>query len=116
MSSPLITVTGRADDTLQARLSVDESDPFFFDHPVDHLPGMLLLHAAALLHEDVHGAPPRSLTVGFPAFGELRAETTIEATLAPSGLEVAFVQGARTIATAATGVQRPIVDARSEGV
>ncbi|MHA7985357.1 AfsA-related hotdog domain-containing protein [Rathayibacter sp. CAU 1779] len=116
MSSPLIEITERADDTLLARLSVDESDPFFFDHAVDHLPGMLLLHAAALLHEDVHGAPPRSLTVAFPTFGELRAETTIRATLASNSLDVAFVQGARTIATATTEVDASIGRTRQASV
>jgi len=33
---------GRA---VEAVLGYDHSNPFFFDHPVDHLPGMLILHA-----------------------------------------------------------------------
>jgi hypothetical protein len=32
-----------------ARLRVDKRDPFFFDHPLDHVPGMLIVCAAAEL-------------------------------------------------------------------
>lgn len=31
---------------LSARLRVDQAHPFFFDHPLDHVPGLLLLEAA----------------------------------------------------------------------
>ncbi|MET8153718.1 AfsA-related hotdog domain-containing protein [Actinoplanes sp. NPDC049668] len=31
---------------LTARLRVDQDDPFFFDHPLDHVPGMLLVCGA----------------------------------------------------------------------
>jgi 2-oxo-3-(phosphooxy)propyl 3-oxoalkanoate synthase len=98
----LIDAVTRTGDHLTARLGIDESDPFFFDHPVDHLPGMLLLHSAALVHERVHGAPPRFLTVQFPAFGELRAETAVEAEISARGVEAAFLQGGRLIASAVT--------------
>ena len=101
----LLTEISRRPDFLSARLGVDESDPFFFDHPVDHLPGMLLLHTAAVVHEHEHGAPPRFLTVGFPAFGELRVDTTVGAELWPSGVDVAFTQGGRLIASAVTDTQ-----------
>lgn len=33
----------------QALLRVDRAHPFFFDHPLDHLPGLLLLEAAVQL-------------------------------------------------------------------
>ncbi|GAA4167131.1 AfsA-related hotdog domain-containing protein [Gryllotalpicola koreensis] len=98
----LIETVARSGDQLAARLGVDESDPFFFDHPVDHLPGMLLLHSAAVMHEREHGAPPRFLTVSFPAFGELRADTDISATVTPRGIDAAFTQGGRLIASALT--------------
>jgi hypothetical protein len=47
--------------------------------------------------------PPRFLSVGFPAFGELRVDTTVEAALSPEGAEVAFLQGGRVIASGVTG-------------
>lgn len=34
---------GPGPDGWTGRLRVDESDPFFYDHPLDHVPGMLLL-------------------------------------------------------------------------
>ncbi|GAA4161027.1 ScbA/BarX family gamma-butyrolactone biosynthesis protein [Gryllotalpicola daejeonensis] len=98
----LIETVSRSKGQLSARLGVDESDPFFFDHPVDHLPGMLLLHAAALVHEREHGVPPRFLTVSFPAFGELRSATTIDAAISDHGVRAAFSQGGRLIAAAIT--------------
>jgi hypothetical protein len=100
---PLLGELHREEGRLSARLGVDESDPFFFDHPVDHLPGMLLLHSAAVVHEQELGAPPRFLTVEFPAFGELRVDTTVDAEVSAGGTEVAFRQGGRVIAAAVTG-------------
>jgi hypothetical protein len=99
----LLSELSRSEGRMTARLGVDESDPFFFDHPVDHLPGMLLLHTAAVVHERELGVPPRFLSVGFPAFGELRVDTTVEAALSPEGAEVAFLQGGRVIASGVTG-------------
>ncbi|MGA0567244.1 AfsA-related hotdog domain-containing protein [Rathayibacter sp. KR2-224] len=98
----LIDTIERDSDHLRARLRVDEADPFFFDHAVDHLPGMLLLHASALVHEDAFSAPPRFLTVSFPGFGELRAETIVEADFTSHGVHAAFAQSGRAIATAIT--------------
>lgn len=42
-------------DPHQALLRVDRAHPFFFDHPLDHLPGLLLLEAAVQLVQ--RGAP-----------------------------------------------------------
>lgn len=104
-AAELIDVRDRDDDRLTARVTVNEADPFFFDHPVDHLPGILLLHASTLIHEDVYGAAPRFLTISFPAFGELRAETIVEATLSSHGIDAEFAQGGRVIAAARTDIQ-----------
>ena len=98
----LIEPIDRVGELLTARLGIDESDPFFFDHPVDHLPGMLLLHSAAVVHEREHGAPPRFLSVSFPAFGELRSETIVAARVGAHGVDADFSQNGRTIATAVT--------------
>ncbi|HVK54310.1 MAG TPA: AfsA-related hotdog domain-containing protein [Burkholderiales bacterium] len=36
---------------MQARLMIDQSHPFFFDHPLDHVPGLLLIEAMNQLAE-----------------------------------------------------------------
>jgi len=113
VGAELVEVTDRTPSSLSARLGIDESDPFFFDHAVDHVPGMLLLHAASRIHEREHGVPPRYLTVSFPAFGELRSATAIDAKLSPCGIESSFTQGERVIATARTD-SRPSCDESGE--
>lgn len=40
-----------ADGSLTATLRVDESHPYFFDHPLDHLPGILMLEGMLQLAE-----------------------------------------------------------------
>ncbi|MCU7729915.1 hypothetical protein ODJ79_39890 [Actinoplanes sp. KI2] len=40
---------GRNTIVRTARLRVDQSNPFYFDHPLDHVPGMLLVCGAAEL-------------------------------------------------------------------
>ncbi|MFC4037417.1 AfsA-related hotdog domain-containing protein [Dactylosporangium siamense] len=60
-----------------APLRVDRHHPFFFDHPVDHLPGNLLVAGLLGLADDVTGGALRRadrrlrLAFAFPAFGEL---------------------------------------------
>ncbi|UWP80434.1 AfsA-related hotdog domain-containing protein [Dactylosporangium fulvum] len=62
---------------LTVPLRVDRHHPFFFDHPVDHLPGNLLVAGLLGLADDVTGGalrrPDRRLRLAFafPAFGEL---------------------------------------------
>ena len=41
----------RASGTMRATLRVDESHPFFFDHPLDHIPGTLLIEGVWQLLE-----------------------------------------------------------------
>jgi 2-oxo-3-(phosphooxy)propyl 3-oxoalkanoate synthase len=81
-----------------ATLGVNEADPFFFDHAVDHLPGMLLLHAATALHQQVAGAAPADLDITFPAFAELRTPTRLHARLDHLGSRTTITQGERTVA------------------
>ena len=49
------------------RLIVDESDPYFFDHPCDHVPGMLILEGCSQLAKAavgvIHDVDPRKLAV-----------------------------------------------------
>ncbi|NJQ17232.1 AfsA-related hotdog domain-containing protein [Streptomyces bohaiensis] len=47
-------VPGPGPDGWTGRLRVDESDPFFYDHPLDHVPGMLLLEG--MLRSAAHAA------------------------------------------------------------
>ncbi|WP_165959222.1 AfsA-related hotdog domain-containing protein [Actinomadura sp. KC345] len=65
-------------------LVVDESDPFYFDHPLDHVPGMLLfsgLFELAVRADELrsHGRPPGRVVAGldFVRFCELRGGTTL---------------------------------------
>ncbi|WP_338320889.1 AfsA-related hotdog domain-containing protein, partial [Streptomyces lonarensis] len=54
---------GPGPDGWTGRLRVDESDPFFYDHPLDHVPGMLLLEG--MLRTAAHAAD-RAAPVGAP--------------------------------------------------
>jgi hypothetical protein len=81
-----------------ATLGVNEADPFFFDHPVDHLPGMLMLHAAVALHEHATGKSVRALEITFPAFAELRVSTQLRAEIQKSNSRTTISQGERTVA------------------
>jgi hypothetical protein len=52
----------RAEGELQCALLADPAHPSFFDHPLDHVPGMLMLETArqaALLHVGESGWPPQ---------------------------------------------------------
>ncbi|MER6097814.1 ScbA/BarX family gamma-butyrolactone biosynthesis protein [Streptomyces sp. NPDC001728] len=102
------------------RLRVDPTHPGYFEHPSDHVPGMLLLEAfrqAALLTGRTGGtgggavagaragvgAPVAlaSLDAEFAVFGELAETVTVEATATPDGrVRLAATQGSRVLATA----------------
>jgi 2-oxo-3-(phosphooxy)propyl 3-oxoalkanoate synthase len=88
----------RTPTSVWATLGVNEADPFFFDHPVDHLPGMLMLHAAVALHEHAIGEPVAALEILFPAFAELRVSTQLRAEIQNSNSRTTISQGERTIA------------------
>ena len=71
---------------VEARIVVDETHPFFFDHPYDHVPGVLFVEAVQQLgewlHETVAGESrglfqPRSLTMRFETWGDLDADLSI---------------------------------------
>ncbi|RSS83980.1 ScbA/BarX family gamma-butyrolactone biosynthesis protein [Streptomyces sp. WAC06614] len=64
------------------QLRVDTSHPVLFDHPVDHVPGALLLEAARQAAHVVSGPLPTVATAmetRFTRFAELDAPTWIEA-------------------------------------
>lgn len=89
-------VTG--EKSMEATLGVNEADPFFFDHPVDHLPGMLLLHAAVALHERATGLPAASVNIAFPGFAELRTPTRLRAVIDGGTSHTTIVQGQHPVA------------------
>ncbi|WP_165966196.1 AfsA-related hotdog domain-containing protein [Actinomadura sp. 7K534] len=70
-------------------LVVDESDPFYFDHPLDHVPGMLLfsgLLELAVRADELRsrGRPGRVVAgLGFTRFCELRTATSLSCTPVP---------------------------------
>ncbi|WP_201777530.1 AfsA-related hotdog domain-containing protein [Streptacidiphilus jiangxiensis] len=60
-----------------ADLSVDQTDPFFFDHPLDHVPGMLLVCAMAdlvVVGADIPAAGRVKAAMTFRAMAELSPE------------------------------------------
>ncbi|MFF7049795.1 ScbA/BarX family gamma-butyrolactone biosynthesis protein [Streptomyces griseorubiginosus] len=74
----LLSPTGRPD---RWRLRVDTAHPVFFDHPLDHVPGMLLLEAArqaARAHGGPDGPVPASFHAAFHQFTELDRPVWIE--------------------------------------
>jgi hypothetical protein len=67
-------------------LRVDTGHPVLFDHPVDHVPGMLLLDAARQAAHAELGAgavPPLALDADFGRFVELGAPCRVEVTARP---------------------------------
>lgn len=47
----VVSAVQRRPDGWQATLNVDKSHPYFFDHPLDHVPGILLIEGALQLVE-----------------------------------------------------------------
>lgn len=73
-------------------------DPFFFDHPVDHLPGMLLVAATTERTDDAGG------TWRFPRFAELDAPVSV----LPAADGLQFLQrGEVVVAFSAEPAMRP---------
>jgi hypothetical protein len=100
-------------DTLTANVLVDRSHPGLFDHPLDHIPGMLLFEALRQIgvlaaHELLGQDAGRLYLVGcraeFTRFGEFKLPTTAHASLLPArvpdraGFAVDVRQGETSIA------------------
>jgi 2-oxo-3-(phosphooxy)propyl 3-oxoalkanoate synthase len=87
------------------QLRVDTAHPVFFDHPLDHIPGMLLLEAARQAARagtrNGPGGPPVSFRAAFHQYAELDRPTWIERveTAGGSGTDVHLVgrQGNETV-------------------
>jgi len=81
---------------------VDVADPVFFDHPLDHLPGILLAVAGLELaeHASMFGPGNATFRLSFTRFGELGAPVEVTAVRDFGGINrIDFLQSGRSIAT-----------------
>jgi len=90
-----------SDGALCAEARVDDRHPYFFDHPLDHVPGILLVDAIQQLGEQELGEGEflSGLSLRFMRFCDKQSPTQI--VLAPAGDEnrqVRIVQGAQVAA------------------
>jgi hypothetical protein len=112
-STPRV-IAGRTIDTLDSAPSggvsrgfirVDLQDPVFFDHPLDHVPGMLLVVAGLELAE--HAAMLRPANVSFrltfTEFCELDSPVQVTVTRETGGNPLEFIQSGRSIARGLLG-------------
>ncbi|MDQ3790193.1 MAG: hypothetical protein M3422_23490 [Actinomycetota bacterium] len=97
---------GRADGVFE--LVVDQTHPVFFDHPQDHVPGLLLVEAFQQAAFAVLGPAPElvSLELAFERFVELGVTVEARTELLADGRAVAvrLVQAGETAATATVRV------------
>ena len=80
---------------------VDLGDPVFFDHPLDHVPGMLLAAAVLELAEHASMLEPDNVTfrLTFTKFCELDAPAEVTATREAGGTSrIEVTQSGRSIA------------------
>lgn len=84
-TSPMDVVLSPIGEPDRWQLRVDTRHPILFDHPVDHVPGMVLLEAARQAATAVLGRPslPLDITSEFKKYAELDAPCVIEAQLLP---------------------------------
>jgi hypothetical protein len=75
-------------------LVIDRRHPVFFDHPLDHVPGMLIIEAVHQLIADVGGFPPMHIT-GFD--GRFSAFLDLDAAVFLAGLHVTASPGSSSV-------------------
>ncbi|MFJ6797972.1 ScbA/BarX family gamma-butyrolactone biosynthesis protein [Streptomyces sp. NPDC091268] len=99
-TSPVDVVLSPTGEANLWQLRVDTRHPVLFDHPVDHVPGMVLMEAARQAAAGALGRSsllPLSLAGDFRRYVELGAPCTIEACavpeLLPDGSELVLVTG-----------------------
>lgn len=83
--SPMDVVLSPAGEPGHWQLRVDTRHPVLFEHPVDHVPGMMLLEAArqATVATVGHSGPPLEITGEFMRYAELDSPCLIEARRLP---------------------------------
>lgn len=75
-------------------LHVDQTHPIFFDHPLDHVPGMLLIEASRQALRAASGIPHADFshfTADFFHLVEFGHHVEVAASLAPAGAEPGWV-------------------------
>ncbi|MFF8569200.1 ScbA/BarX family gamma-butyrolactone biosynthesis protein [Streptomyces albidoflavus] len=84
--SPADVVLSPTEERGRWLLRTDTSHPVLFEHPVDHVPGMMLLEAArqAAIATLGRTAPPSELTGEFSRYAELHRPCIIEARRLPA--------------------------------
>jgi hypothetical protein len=85
---------------------IDLGDPIFFDHPLDHVPGMLLVAAILELAEHDSTLEPENVTfrLTFAKFCELGAPVEVTATREVGGTsQIEVIQTGRRIARGLLG-------------
>jgi hypothetical protein len=123
MSHGAATLIGESAIWTESLLTVDEGEPFFFDHPLDHVPGTLQLFGLLDLVRSVTGLPlgfERGtrlwLAVTFPMFCELgepvRLGCSDLVTLSPGGWKIRAEQNG---AQACSGELRLLPDPGAGG-
>ncbi|WP_299963958.1 AfsA-related hotdog domain-containing protein [uncultured Roseobacter sp.] len=91
-------------------LVVDRTHPFFFDHPLDHIPGLLLLEGAVQAAQDVAAVPcfVEEIYARFVKFALFEAPVTLEVSQQQDGarhrVEVTLVQSGRVRARITVGL------------
>lgn len=81
-------------------LVLDTSHPYLFDHPLDHVPGMVLLEGARQAFCNMRpGALIESIRGSFDRYADLEPEITIRATVvAPLRVEFSLLQASSEVA------------------
>jgi 2-oxo-3-(phosphooxy)propyl 3-oxoalkanoate synthase len=75
----------RSDDRLEAALGLDWADPFFFDHPIDHVPALLLSEAALESHRLIVGKHPTGVTMECSRYVEFFQDALVRSRRIPDG-------------------------------
>nr|WP_239521463.1 ScbA/BarX family gamma-butyrolactone biosynthesis protein [Blastococcus saxobsidens] len=102
VAAPVIPLPRTSAETVGSAdvLAVDHGHPTFFDHAVDHLPGMLLIDGALRATRpllDV-GDGPWGFDLCFERFAELDSPTSVTTRRVGSGVEVVLAQAAGAVA------------------
>jgi hypothetical protein len=89
-----VPTRGETESEFVASLVVDRDHPYFFDHPCDHVPGMLLLEGCGQLARSAATQASRSAAaqlyscdVNFVQFVELDVPTTLTARVSPADID-----------------------------
>jgi hypothetical protein len=89
-----------------AKLRIDARHPFFFDHPLDHVPGMLLVAGLLdLIRDEIPAGSRLALSLEFPSMCELDRPTQLTATLENAGFRLTATQDGRAVCTGTVGVR-----------